>query len=178
MIIDGMMHLEVFGTYWEGLIDEVIEHYDYTGIDKGVALTTWTESRASNDRTLGACQKHPDRFIPFGHVRPIDPWEEELKRITQEFGTEFAALQDLERGVSKVYQETDVLGIDATRSGFEELAQFFNESVMKADMGIVDVYWMRKVEVSKRIGALNKERQELENELKRRFEAIDAKLED
>lgn len=86
MIIDGMMHLEVNGEYWDGLIEEVLEHYDAAGIDKGVVLTTWTESRASNDRTRAACAQHPDRFIPFGHVRPVDAWRDELRRITQEFG--------------------------------------------------------------------------------------------
>jgi predicted TIM-barrel fold metal-dependent hydrolase len=86
MILDGMMHLEVYGDYWEGLIDEVIEHYDAVGIDKGVVLTTWTPSRESNDRTRQACQKYPERFIPFGHVRPVDAWQDELKRVTQEFG--------------------------------------------------------------------------------------------
>lgn len=87
MIIDGMMHLEVFGDYWDGLFDEVIEHYDAVGINKGVVLTTWTPSRESNDRTLAACRRYPDRFIPFGHVRPEDDyWRDELKRITQELG--------------------------------------------------------------------------------------------
>ena len=83
-VLDGMMHLEVYGDYWEGLIDEVIEHYDHAGIDKGVILTTWTPSRESNDRTLEAYEKYPDRFIPFGHVRPEDTdWENELKRVSE-----------------------------------------------------------------------------------------------
>ncbi len=86
MIIDGMMHLEVCGACWDGLADEVIEHYDAAGIDKGVVLTTWTPSRESNDRTRRAAEKYPERFIPFGHVRPQDDWKSELKRITQEFG--------------------------------------------------------------------------------------------
>ncbi len=86
MIIDGMMHLEVNGAFWDGLIDEVIRHYDAAGIDRGVVMATWTPSRESNDRTLAACRRHPDRFVPFGHVRPIDDWENELVRITQEFG--------------------------------------------------------------------------------------------
>src|SRR5579885_1050221 len=86
MIIDGMMHLEVVGEYWNGLVEEVIEHYDAAGIDKGVVLATWMPSRESNDLTRTACEKYPDRFIPFGHVRPIDDWQSELKRITQEFG--------------------------------------------------------------------------------------------
>jgi predicted TIM-barrel fold metal-dependent hydrolase len=86
MIIDGMMHLEVVGEYWDGLLEEILEHYDAAGIDKGVVMATWMPSRASNDRTLAACRQYPDRFIPFGHVRPVDDWQSELKRITEEFG--------------------------------------------------------------------------------------------
>jgi predicted TIM-barrel fold metal-dependent hydrolase len=86
VIIDGMMHLEVYGAYWDGLFEEVIEHYDSAGIDKGVVLTTWTPSEESNNRTHAACQKYPERFIPFGHVRPIDDWQAELRRIAEEFG--------------------------------------------------------------------------------------------
>lgn len=83
-ILDGLMHLEVSGAYWEGLIDEVIEHYNFVGIDKGVIVTTWTPSRESNDRTLLAYKKYPNRFIPFGHVRPEDTdWEKELKRVSE-----------------------------------------------------------------------------------------------
>ncbi len=86
MVIDGMMHLEVFGEYWEGLFEEIIAHYDAAGIDRGVVMTTWTPSRESNDRTHAACRKYPDRFIPFGHVRPETEWRAELRRITQELG--------------------------------------------------------------------------------------------
>lgn len=86
MIIDGMMHLEVVGTYWDGLVEEVIEHYDAAGIDRGVVLATWMPSRESNDWTRAACRRYPDRFIPFGHVRPVDDWRDELKRIAQELG--------------------------------------------------------------------------------------------
>ncbi len=86
MIIDGMMHLEVMGQFWDGLLEEVLAQYDAAGIDKGVVLNTWMPSRESNDRTRAACQQYPDRFLPFGHVRPVDDWRDELKRITQEFG--------------------------------------------------------------------------------------------
>ncbi|MBI2940969.1 MAG: amidohydrolase family protein [Chloroflexi bacterium] len=86
MIIDGMMHLETVGKHWDSLVDEVIEHYDCAGIDKGVVLATWMPSRESNDLTLAACRKYPDRFIPFGHVRPIDDWRDELEYITKELG--------------------------------------------------------------------------------------------
>jgi len=88
-VIDGMMHLEVYKSddkayYWDGLIDDILEHYEKAGVDQGVILTTWTPTRESNDRTLKAYEKHPDRFIPFGHVRPEDAeWRQELKRIAE-----------------------------------------------------------------------------------------------
>ena len=96
MIIDGMMHLEVVGEYWDGLVEEVLEYYDTAGIDMGVVMTTWTPSAESNDRTRAACQKYPDRFIPFGHVRPVDAWEDELKRIAGEFGWTGLKLHEVE----------------------------------------------------------------------------------
>ncbi len=89
LVIDSMMHLEVYvndnyGRYWPGMEEQILEYYDAAGIDKGVILTTWTPSRESNDRTLRVYEKYPDRFIPFGHVRPVDKdWESELKRIAE-----------------------------------------------------------------------------------------------
>jgi hypothetical protein len=62
MIIDGMMHLEVSGACWDGLVDEVIELYDSAGIDKGVIVTTWTPSR----------EPTPDR----SYNRETRPWTE------------------------------------------------------------------------------------------------------
>src|SRR5579884_3062063 len=104
MVIDGMMHLEVVGEYWDGLFEEVIQHYDAVGIDKGVVLNTWMPSRETNDRTRAACQQYPDRFLSFGHVRPVDDWRDELKRITQEFGwTDLKLHQgELRQGGSKL----------------------------------------------------------------------------
>lgn len=82
VVLDGHMHLESYGIYWEGLEDQIIEHYDYAGIDQGVVFTAWTPSRESNDRTLAAYRKYPERLIPFGHIRTEDPdWERELGRI-------------------------------------------------------------------------------------------------
>ena len=84
IVIDGHMHLENNGKYWDGLIEEVIEHNEYAGVDKSVIFVTWTPSHESNDRTFMAYQKYPDLFIPFGHVRPVDSdWEIELKRVSE-----------------------------------------------------------------------------------------------
>jgi TolA-binding protein len=104
--------------------------------------------------------------------------QEEIVRLEQEFVREANGLARLEAGVAEVWNETSELGVDATRTGFRDLTEFFNSSVMNADMGIVDVYWQRKVKVSEEIEDLNKERVELMDELDKRFEAIHAKLEE
>lgn len=147
MIIDGMMHLEVSGAYWDGLIDEVIEHYDYAGIDKGVVLTTWTDSRVSNDRTLAACQKYPDRLIPFGHVRPIDDvWERELVRITQELGWKGLKLHqgelrhggpDIEETTRRIVSRAVDLGIEIVKIHLVEY-----EAIDNLTEGFPDVTWI------------------------------------
>ncbi|MEX0717440.1 MAG: amidohydrolase family protein [Planctomycetaceae bacterium] len=125
LVIDGMMHLEVVGKHWEGLIDEVLAHYEAAKIDKGVILTTWMPTKKSNDRTLAAYEKHPDRFIPFGHIRPQDDeWESELKRIAQPpwkglklLHGEFArhAGDDLQGTVRRMFDKIAEVGIKVVK---------------------------------------------------------------
>jgi len=88
MIIDDLMHIDHWrwqdetGEYAPGREEEIIQMLDDASVDKAVVLTTWMPSRKSNEITLHATQKYPDRFIPYGHVRPIDrDWESELERI-------------------------------------------------------------------------------------------------
>jgi hypothetical protein len=93
MIIDDLMHIDHWrwydhtGEYAEGQEEKILVIMDDAGVDKAVVLTTWMDSRRSNDITYNAAKKYPDRFIPFGHVRPIDLyWPAELERIRHEYG--------------------------------------------------------------------------------------------
>ena len=82
MIINSLMHLEVVGDYWEGLEDQIIEHYDAAGIDKGIICATWMPSKKSNDLTQKVYNNYPDRFIPFGHIRIKDSdWKQEAIKM-------------------------------------------------------------------------------------------------
>jgi hypothetical protein len=63
-----------------------------------------------------------------------------------------------------------------TKDGFGRLEDFFAESVLKADMGIVDVFWSQKLEVSDEIVRVKEEKSELLSELERRFSLIRQKL--
>jgi len=93
MIIDDLMHIDHWrwydhvGEYAEGQEKKILAMMDDAGVDKAVVLTTWMDSRRSNDITCKAAKEYPDRFIPFGHVRPTDLyWPGELERIGREFG--------------------------------------------------------------------------------------------
>ena len=71
-----------------------------------------------------------------------------------------------------------VLTSDITQAGFSWLAGVFGDSVMGADMGIVDVYWVRKASVSEERIRVIEERQELLLELSENFSRIRQGLEE
>ena len=58
------------------------------------------------------------------------------------------------------------------------LEQELFDTIMKADRGIVDVYWQRKTEVSDERARLAAERAERLRELEARFGLINQKLEE
>jgi len=112
-------------------------------------------------------------------IRVLDSVEEdEVTRIRQSLAGEATSVEGMTRQVNAAILDADELGTGATREGFEALAKFFGDSVMRADMGIVDVYWARKVQVSDRIDELNRERADLLKDMDRRFQTINAKLEE
>ena len=69
-----------------------------------------------------------------------------------------------------------MLSVNLTKSGFGRLEDFFAQSVLKADMGIVDVYWAQKLEVADQKERVKEEKQELLEDLDRRFRIIKQKL--
>lgn len=93
MIIDDLMHIDHWrwqdhtAEYADGQEEKILAMMNDASVDKAIVLTTWMDSHRSNDITYSAAQKYPDRFIPFGHVRPIDLyWPAELERIGRKFG--------------------------------------------------------------------------------------------
>lgn len=81
MIIDAHMHIEHEDP------DLIYAIEMEAGVEKAVVWSIWNPSRESNDLTLDAYRKHPDFFIPFGHVRPVDPyWRDELRRVAKDLG--------------------------------------------------------------------------------------------
>ena len=80
--------------------------------------------------------------------------------------------------VSRVTTGTRDLAIDITRASLGELETRLFETILEADMGIVDVYWMRKSEVVVRRLQLRTERSDRISEMEARFALIRQKLEE
>jgi hypothetical protein len=63
-----------------------------------------------------------------------------------------------------------------TRDGFARIGAFFADSVLKADMGIVDVYWAQKLTTVDEISRVQGEKATLLDELDTRFSLIREKM--
>jgi len=69
------------------------------------------------------------------------------------------------------------VGARITRSGFVALEQQVYSTIMQADMGVVDVYWLRKSEVNEEITRLSRERSSKLQELDSQFNLIRQQME-
>lgn len=138
----------------------------------------------------------PDRDTLFGEV--TDLWArmvsvEQLASVTRTKldateGQELALLRQRlseERSVvgvtSSVLENTaadaESLAARITQDEFGRLKQQFADTIMRADVGIVDVYWIRKTEVSDEATRLRQEQADRLDDLDRRFQVLNQKLE-
>jgi tetratricopeptide (TPR) repeat protein len=69
--------------------------------------------------------------------------------------------------------EAQVLAIDVTKAGFAELEGVFGSQILRADVGIVDVYWNEKNLISEEIERLQVTKKEREDALRARFDRLD-----
>jgi tetratricopeptide (TPR) repeat protein len=102
--------------------------------------------------------------------------ESELVRIRARFEHEVGEVASQRASLQTTMEEAEEVSITLTRDGFGRLEDFFAESVLKADMGIVDVYWAEKLEISDEVQRVKGERSELLAEMERRFELIRQKV--
>lgn len=100
----------------------------------------------------------------------------ELAKLQRTFQEEVANVSAERMELTGKSIEASELADHAARSGFFRLRNTFAENVLKADKGIVDVYWVRKTEVSDQVEVSKKEREALVRELNGRFATIRAGL--
>jgi hypothetical protein len=133
----------------------------FSKVDEAWLALTDLDARA--DRTLLALEK--------AEVTEVALLKEELKRLE-------GRIVELEGAAGKVDANATKLGIDITQAGFGELERTVYHTIMEADMGIVDVYWLRRTEVVEERVRLKTERAQTLSELEDRFSLIREKLEE
>jgi len=100
----------------------------------------------------------------------------ELGRIRKRFDKEVDAVAVQRTDYTVQLADASEVSLVLTRQGFGRLEDFFSESVLKADMGIVDVYWAQKTEVADEIKRVKEEKDVLLAELQQRFKLIRQKI--
>lgn len=100
----------------------------------------------------------------------------ELERIRGRFEHEVEAVAKERQELESTMTSAEAVAVHLTQAGFGRLEDFFADSVLKADMGVVDVYWAQKVGVVDQRLEVAMEREALQADLERRFTIIRQKM--
>lgn len=102
----------------------------------------------------------------------------ELAILRRRLTEESARVASIGEDVDRVDADAARVANAVTRTGFGLLEDELYETIMRADRGIVDVYWLRKTEVADEKRRLATERAQRLQELDARFGLINQKLEE
>jgi len=102
----------------------------------------------------------------------------EIASVRSRLDIERLSVQASRSEVDGLSSEADVLAVDVTQAGFAQLEDVFGDQILRADIGIVDVYWNEKNLVSDEIGRLQETQKEREDALRARFDRIDQAMGD
>jgi hypothetical protein len=100
----------------------------------------------------------------------------ETSGIRQRFEQEVAAVAQERLDYEATIVAARDVSLDITREGFGRLEDFFADSVVKADMGIVDVFWAEKLEIDDELERVRTERELQLADLEKRFQLIREKM--
>ena len=101
---------------------------------------------------------------------------DEMGRIRARFNFEVTEVSKQRVELDRTVAEAQEVSVELTRAGFGRLEDFFAESVLNADMGIVDVYWAEKLDVADQKTKVQEEKAALLSDLENRFSLIRQKL--
>jgi ribosome biogenesis protein Tsr3 len=85
---------------------------------------------------------------------------------------EDAKLREYERETALLRTETDAMLGPVASAALRAVSQEFNELVLKADVGIIDVAWARKQQVTDRVAKVVREQQDRTRELETEFQDV------
>lgn len=103
--------------------------------------------------------------------------ESEIASIRERFASEKTDVAAQRVELDATTKDAERVAVDLTRRGFARMESFFAESVLKAELGIIDVYWARKLDIADQRERIQEERNTLVAELERRFAVIRQKME-
>ncbi|MBX2800295.1 MAG: tetratricopeptide repeat protein [Myxococcales bacterium] len=102
----------------------------------------------------------------------------EIGRIRKRFEREVDEVARQRNDYESTLTAARAVSLQLTRGGFGRLEDFFANSILNADMGVVDVYWAQKLEVADELQRVREEKDELVADLERRFKLIREKMGD
>jgi len=106
----------------------------------------------------------------------VEAESSELARIRARFDHEVREVDSQKADLGDTLVEAEEVSVVLTRAGFGRLEDFFAESVLRADMGVVDVYWSKKVDLADQRARMATEKAEMVQALSERFDRIREKL--
>lgn len=101
----------------------------------------------------------------------------DLGKIRERFEAEVAQVRAERTDLEDNQKKNDDLAAKVAKDGLSRMESFFRDSVMKAETGIIDVYWSRKLELAEQREQIQSERNDVVEELERRFRLIRQKME-
>lgn len=96
----------------------------------------------------------------------------EVAMVRQRLDAQADRVKELEADLVTTGANTEAAALRALDAGVGAVASAFENDVILADKGIVDVYWLRKTSTSDQMEVLNEEQQRLLRELDERFRVI------
>jgi tetratricopeptide (TPR) repeat protein len=100
----------------------------------------------------------------------------ELALLKDELATETVHVADCTTALERTKEASAALVARVARYGLAELQREFDDAILRADMGVVDVFWLEKTGVSDEITRLYQERADQLKELDQRYGMIQQKV--
>ncbi len=101
-----------------------------------------------------------------------DAEQTEISRIRERFAVEKEQVAGQRVELAQTYDEAEAASVALVRAGFGRMEDFFANSMLDADLGVVKVYWSRWVDNGQYRKDVAADQQRLLTELRRRFDLI------
>ena len=146
--------------------------HDYSDVRPGNRLVETSERVDSLHHSLTAVHLRLAKVM--NGLEDVE--RSELEHLRARFEKEVQEVASQRVAMERTLKDAEIVSLELTRDGFGRLEDFFAESVLKADMGIIDVYWAQKLATIDEIDRIKAEKEQLLTELQRRFALIRDKM--